>query len=212
MKTTTATLTTLAVLAACGFALAAGDMPAGKLEGEPRLETRQINDDGRSPNVVAAAGGPVLALRGNMVTVASNSAAAKEARKTIDCVWRPLPNSLAEGLLAQRVELWESNRLWHMLDGEGGYMLAGFESRPGRHPWQGEHVGKWLHAATLAYERTGNAKLRKKLQETVERLLAAQEPNGYLGTYAGKDRFYTIIDTWRPCRTAGRTSRPTTYT
>ena len=24
------------------------------------------------------------------------------------------------------------------------------ESKPGIHPWKGEHVGKWLHAATLA--------------------------------------------------------------
>lgn len=184
-------VTTLALLATCGFALAAGDMP-DKFTGDPKLDTRQIADGGRSPSIVAAADGSVLALRGNMVTVASNGAAAKEARKTIDCVWKPLPNSLEGGLLAQRVGLWESNRLWHMLDCEGGYMLAGFESRPGKHPWQGEHVGKWLHAATLAHERTDNAKLGEKLQETVERLLTAQEPNGYLGTYAGKDRFHTI--------------------
>jgi DUF1680 family protein len=185
-------ITTFALLATCGFALAAEDMPAGKFTGDPKLETRQISDGGRSPNVVAAADGSVLAWRGNMVNIASNSVSARKARKTVDGVWRPLPNSLDQGLLAQRVELWERNRLWHMVDGEGGYMLSGFQSRPGKHPWQGEHVGKWLHAATLAYERTGNAKLGKKLLETVERLLAAQEPNGYLGTYAGKDRFYTI--------------------
>jgi len=126
------------------------------------------------------------------VTIASNSASATEARKRDDGVWRPLPTSLEDGLLTQRVACWERNRLWHMVDGEGGYMLSGFQSRPGQHPWQGEHVGKWLHAATLAHERTGNEQLGKTLRETVERLLDAQEPNGYLGTYAQKSRFYSI--------------------
>jgi uncharacterized protein len=72
------------------------------------------------------------------------------------------------------------------------YLLAGFESRPGKHPWQGEHVGKWLHAASLAYEQTQDEKLGKALQETVQRLLATQEANGYLGTYAEKRRFYAV--------------------
>jgi len=75
---------------------------------------------------------------------------------------------------------------------DSGYLLSGFESRPGRHPWQGEHVGKWLHAATLAYEETRDEKLGRTLRQTVKRLLAAQEPNGYLGTYAEKNRFYTV--------------------
>jgi len=79
-----------------------------------------------------------------------------------------------------------------MVDAQNGYLLSGFESRPGSHPWQGEHVGKWLHAATLAYEQTRDEKLAKTLHETVERLLAAQEPNGYLGTYAENKRFYTV--------------------
>jgi hypothetical protein len=116
--------------------------------------------------------------------------------------WRPLPSSQADGLLAQRVELWRHGRLWHMLAAEDDYLLSGFEKRPGKHPWQGEHVGKWLHAATLAYEQTHEKRLLEALQETVGRLLAAQEPNGYLGTYAEKQRFYMVPadnrrwDTW----------------
>jgi len=96
----------------------------------------------------------------------------------------------AGGLLGERLALWRNKRLWHMV--ESGYLLSGFESRPGTHPWQGEHVGKWLHAATLAYEQTRDEKLGRTLQETVKRLLAAQEANGYLGTYAEKNRFYAV--------------------
>lgn len=76
-----------------------------------------------------------------------------------------------------------------MITAEDDFLLSGFESRPGRHPWQGEHVGKWLHAATLAYKRTHDPKLGAELKKVVERLLAAQDANGYLGTYAAEDTF-----------------------
>ena len=76
-----------------------------------------------------------------------------------------------------------------MLDAQDDYLLSGFEKKPGVHPWQGEHVGKWLHAATLAYEQTRDEKLLDALQDVVKRLIATQEANGYLGTYAAESRF-----------------------
>ncbi len=68
-------------------------------------------------------------------------------------------------------------------------LLAGFQHKPGAHPWIGEHVGKWLHAATLAWVYTGDAALKRKLDGVVHELLAAQEPDGYLGTYVKGKRF-----------------------
>jgi hypothetical protein len=47
--------------------------------------------------------------------------------------------------------------------------------------WIGEQPGKWLEAAILAAEQSGNAALRKKAEDVLERLVAAQEPSGYLG-------------------------------
>lgn len=114
---------------------------------------------------------------------------AREPRGKVHSVWRSVPSEPGRGLLAERLELWRSGRLWHMLKAEDGYLLAGFESRPGSHPWQGEHAGKWLHAATLAYEQTRDEKLLQALQETVRRLLAAQDANGYLGTYGADHTF-----------------------
>jgi len=32
-------------------------------------------------------------------------------------------------------------------------LLDGFRKRPGAHPWIGEHIGKWMHAATLAWSQ-----------------------------------------------------------
>ncbi|MCX6865681.1 MAG: glycoside hydrolase family 127 protein [Verrucomicrobia bacterium] len=130
---------------------------------------------------------------------------AQEPRERVPGVWRSVPSAPGGGLFAERLELWRNGRLWHMLTAEDSYLLSGFESRPGRHPWQGEHVGKWLHAATLAYEQTQDAKLLKALQETVQRLLAAQDANGYLGTY-GAD--YNIADDVAAPQKNGGTRKP----
>jgi uncharacterized protein len=68
-------------------------------------------------------------------------------------------------------------------------LLAGYIKKPGAHPWIGEHVGKWLHAATLAWAYTGDDALRNKLDDVAAQLVAAQEPDGYLGTYLPAQRF-----------------------
>ena len=47
--------------------------------------------------------------------------------------------------------------------------------------WVGEHPGKWLESAALAGEQTGDRALRVKVEEILARLVAAQEPGGYLG-------------------------------
>ncbi|GMV98578.1 MAG: hypothetical protein AMXMBFR83_29270 [Phycisphaerae bacterium] len=96
------------------------------------------------------------------------------------------------GLLGERTALGERNRL---LTIDEDLLLDGFRKRPGEHPWIGEHAGKWLHAATLTWAATGNAMLREKLDRVAGGLIAAQSPDGYLGTYLDKDR-WTSWDVW----------------
>ena len=98
------------------------------------------------------------------------------------------------GLLEQRVSLWRNHRLWHIA--ESGYLIDGFEHRPGVHPWQGKHLGKWLHAAVLAWRVTGDEKLQNEMASNVERLLATQLPDGYLGTYDGESTFMATPESW----------------
>lgn len=50
--------------------------------------------------------------------------------------------------------------------------------------WYGEHVGKWLVTAALAYRRTQDSSVREAIQKVVHFLEKQQEPDGYLGTYA----------------------------
>jgi uncharacterized protein len=91
-----------------------------------------------------------------------------------------------EGWLGARIDANVSRRL-EVVD--TGPLLAGYIKKPGVQPWIGEHIGKWIHAATLAWVYTGDRALREKLDVAVARLIAAQEPDGYMGTYVPSQRF-----------------------
>ncbi|MEQ1687069.1 MAG: beta-L-arabinofuranosidase domain-containing protein [Sphingopyxis sp.] len=90
------------------------------------------------------------------------------------------------GWLGARVDANAQNRLLNI---DTAPLLAGFQHKPGTHPWIGEHVGKWMHAASLTWANSGNPALRTKLDGVVRDLIAAQESDGYLGTYLPEDRF-----------------------
>ena len=89
------------------------------------------------------------------------------------------------GWLGQRVKVNAQGRL-PAVDMQP--LLAGYQHKPGSHPWIGEHVGKWLHAATLAWANTGDAALRAKLDQVATELMGTQEADGYLGTYVPTKR------------------------
>jgi len=96
------------------------------------------------------------------------------------------------GWLGARLDASERNRLVKL---DPARLLEGFRQRPGRQAWDGEHVGKWLHAATLAWVNSGDPALRAKLDLVAAGLCACQLPDGYLGTYLEKDR-WTEWDVW----------------
>ena len=85
------------------------------------------------------------------------------------------------GFLGERCKKNESASL---LTKDEDQLLGGFQNRPGKQAWVGEHVGKWLHAATLAWAYTKSEALRAKLDRVVSALIATQQPDGYMGTYA----------------------------
>src|SRR2546426_2432532 len=96
------------------------------------------------------------------------------------------------GWIGQRIQVNEANRLVKL---DPNRLLEGYRKRPGRQSWDGEHVGKWLHAATLAWVNTGDPALREKLDSTVAELVKCQLDDGYLGTYLEKNR-WTEWDVW----------------
>ena len=96
------------------------------------------------------------------------------------------------GWVGSRIVVNEANRLVKL---DPTRLLEGYRKRPGRQAWDGEHVGKWLHAATLAWVNTGDPALREKLDYVAAELIKCQLPDGYLGTYLDKDR-WTEWDVW----------------
>ena len=96
------------------------------------------------------------------------------------------------GWLGTRIMASETNRLVKL---DTGRLLEGYRHRLGRQSWDGEHVGKWLHAATLAWVNTGDPALRAKLDETAAELCQCQLEDGYLGTYT-QDKRWMEWDVW----------------
>lgn len=132
--------------------------------------------------VVAA--GTLLAVRGN---TAPEPLADRVPARIPDALQVSNPSAVKlEGYLGHRVANSEKNRL---LQVDVDRLLVGFRKRPGEQAWIGEHIGKWLHAATLAWANTGDPELRKKLDYAAAELIKTQEPDGYLGTYVPEKRF-----------------------
>ncbi|MFC1794596.1 glycoside hydrolase family 127 protein, partial [Planctomycetota bacterium] len=89
------------------------------------------------------------------------------------------------GLLGERIRAHTVGRIMHI---DEDVLLAGFRSRPGSHPWIGEHVGKWLHAASLLWLWSQDDNLREKITRVAKGLIATQGEDGYLGTYVPEKR------------------------
>lgn len=96
------------------------------------------------------------------------------------------------GWVGARIDANASNRLVKL---DPARLLEGYRKRPGRQKWDGEHVGKWLHAASLAWVNTGDEALRQKLDYVAAELARCQLPDGYLGTYT-EDKRWTEWDVW----------------
>ncbi len=63
-------------------------------------------------------------------------------------------------------------------------LIEPFRHRNETRMWQSEFWGKWLLGAAKAYEYTGDAVLKKKLDAAVAGLLETQSADGYIGNYA----------------------------
>ncbi len=133
---------------------------------------------------LAAIGSTILALN---LTAAPEPVPYRVAAKAPDVATLASPGEVQlQGFLGERVAVNERKRL---LEVDLEPLLAGFRHKPGVHPWIGEHIGKWLHAATLAWAHNGDPALRARLDYAAAELIKAQEPDGYLGTYTPDKRF-----------------------
>ncbi|MBO9619261.1 MAG: glycoside hydrolase family 127 protein, partial [Niabella sp.] len=96
------------------------------------------------------------------------------------------------GYLGMRYTYNLQNRLLK-IDEKG--ILEGFQSRPGKQRWIGEHVGKYLEAAANTWMITKNGELKTQMDRIFNELIKTQLPDGYLGTYL-PDSYWTSWDVW----------------
>jgi len=93
-----------------------------------------------------------------------------------------------KGFLGHRIDVNREVRLKEYVAED--VLLEDFRNRPSKAAWNGEYVGKWICAATQAWQNTPHDKqLKKKLDHIVAELIKTQESDGYLGTYLKKDRW-----------------------
>jgi DUF1680 family protein len=104
----------------------------------------------------------------------------------------PFQNQHLQGYLGKRMYQNLIERLLK-LDEEG--TLDGYLSRPGHHPWAGEHIGKYLETASNVWLNTGDARLKNQMDRLMYQLVNSQLPDGYLGTYT-PDEYWTSWDVW----------------
>lgn len=135
--------------------------------------------------VASAAAGTTL--RGKSQGAAGS---AKKKDAFVPAVTTAHPNG--QGFLTARMRLSVGERLCKInLDD----ILAPYTHRPGAQEWAGEHVGKFLHSASLSLRHAPNAKLKQRLDYAAQKLMASQLPDGYLGTYSTK-KHWTSWDVW----------------
>jgi uncharacterized protein len=77
------------------------------------------------------------------------------------------------------------------------YITAPFLEKTERKGWwQTEFWGKYMHSAVPYAAYSGSAKIRADVARGVERILASQEPNGYIGNYPDELRCGEGWDVW----------------
>ncbi len=100
-----------------------------------------------------------------VVSIVCAGASAEPVKDKVTDVYTPadFTQQKIEGLLGDRMTINEQKRLLNV-DEVG--ILEGFQHRPGKQAWIGEHAGKFLHAAANV---TGSMTATRSSQEKMDR-------------------------------------------
>jgi len=63
-------------------------------------------------------------------------------------------------------------------------LVEPFANKVEDHLWQSEFWGKWMNSAVLAYRYKPSNQLLDNMRTAVDKLIATQDKNGYIGNYA----------------------------
>ena len=85
----------------------------------------------------------------------------------------------------------------HVVGTDVDYITAPFmEKTETKGWWQTEFWGKWMHSAVPYLGYCGSEKLRAAINRGIDRMLASQEPSGYIGNYPDGLRCGEGWDVW----------------
>ena len=144
--------------------------------------------------------GPVHAQRAGALVAAPPSVLdtrLKAADRLADVMTPAEPGQVRlEGYLGQAFQ----RNVENLLQADEEALLAPFRTRPSAGAHDGEPLGHWLRAASIAVATSPTPPLTEKLDRVIAELGKTQEADGYLGTYAPNQRFGRFQnadwDTW----------------
>lgn len=134
--------------------------------------------------------GSLLAVTGN--TSVKDSSAGYRIANAVPDVYQPVEQVAFSGLLHEHVIINLQKRLLQI---DSAILLSGFVKRPGKQSWIGEHMGKFLNAASNSYRYSHDPAIKLLMDEMVRKYLATQLPDGYLGTYL-PEKYWKSWDVW----------------
>ena len=99
-----------------------------------------------------------------------------------------------KGYLGDRLDMMIER---HVCGTDVDYITAPFQEKTEwQNRWQTEFWGKWMHSAVPYVAYVDSEALRGKIERGVERILASQEPCGYIGNYPDELRCGEGWDVW----------------
>ena len=129
----------------------------------------------------------VVVLAGALGTAFATAAATPDAMENIG-------NVTLKGFLGDKLDMMIER---HVIGTDVDYITAPFmEKTERKHWWQTEFWGKYMHSAVPYLAYTGSERLKASVDRGVARILASQEPNGYIGNYPDELRCGEGWDVW----------------
>ena len=116
-------------------------------------------------------------------------------------ICKAVPNSSAgigdvrlKGYLGERLDAMIER---HVVGTDVDYTTAPFQYKDERDEcWQSEFWGKYMHSAMPYLVYAGSEKLKASVDRGVARMIAVQEPSGYIGNYPDDLRCGEGWDVW----------------
>lgn len=109
------------------------------------------------------------------------TAQAKSGRETVSDFLLPANSEILKGYVGvQLSKVYDNGVCMQDVD----RLVSPFLKRTETHLWQGEFWGKWMCSAVIAYQYKPSRALMNMMREAVDKLVATQTADGYIGNYA----------------------------